>query len=98
MGRPACSPTLSVVSRALDVSVTYVEAASKLSATELRQLRQGKLTLADFKPVAPASVKAKMTVDDVVDWWGTASESDRVAVVGKNGVTSTWDALAKHLV
>jgi hypothetical protein len=97
-GEAGLQPTLAVVSRALDVSITYIETASKLTPEELRQVRQGKVTLAGLKPPAPELVKAEITVEDVAGWWWTASDADRAAVVGKVGVTSTWDALEKHLV
>jgi hypothetical protein len=96
-GEASLQPTLAVVSRALDVSITYVETAAKLSPEELRQVRQGKVTLAGLKPPVPEPVKAEITVEDVAGWWWTASDADRAAVVGKVGVTSTWDALEKHL-
>ena len=98
-GEASLQPTLDVVSRALGVSRTYVETAARLSSAQLRDVRQGKVTLAGLKPAtAPEPVKAEMTVEDVAGWWWTASEADRAAVIGKVGVTSTWDALAKHLV
>ena len=98
-GEAALQPTLRVVSGALNVSITYIEAALKLTPEQLRQVRWGYLKLADFKPaVAPEPVKAEMTIDDVASWWTSASETERAAVVGKIGVTSAWDALAKNLV
>jgi hypothetical protein len=99
-GEVGLQPTLGITSRALGVSITYIEAASKLSPEQLRRVRQGKVALADLKPAAaaPTPVKAEMTVADVAGWWWTASDADRAAVVGKVGVTSTWDALVKHLV
>jgi hypothetical protein len=81
-GEASLQPTLDVVSRALDVSRTYVETAAKLSSEQLRQLRQGKVTLADLKPVAPGPVKPAITPDDIAGWWWSASEADRAAVVG----------------
>jgi hypothetical protein len=98
-GEVGLQPTLGVVSRALGVPRTYIETAAKLSPDQLRQVRQGWCTLANLKPATPPTpIKTAMTPDDVAAWWWTASEADRAAVVGKVGVVSTWDALAKNLV
>jgi hypothetical protein len=99
-GEAGLQATRSVVSRVLDVSIPYITAASKLSPEQLREVRQGKMTLADFKPAAaaPAPVKAEMTAEGVATWWWEASEAERAAVVGTIGVAPVWDALAKNLV
>jgi hypothetical protein len=90
---------LHVVSRALDVSITYIETASKLTPEELRQVRQGKATLGDLKPTAtPEPRKPAVTPDDIATWWWSASEAEHAALIGRVGVVSTWDALEKNLV
>jgi hypothetical protein len=97
-GEAALQPTLRVVSGALNVSITYIGAALKLTPDQLRQLRWGYLTLADFKPAAaPEPVKAEMTVEEVADWWGSASETDRAAVVSQIGIAPLWDKIAETL-
>jgi hypothetical protein len=97
-GEAGLQPTLHVVSRALDVSITYIETASKLTPAELRQVRHGNATLGDLKPTAtPEPRKPAVTPDDIATWWWSASEADRAAVVGKVGVAPVWDALATHL-
>jgi hypothetical protein len=98
-GEVGLQPTLHVVSRALDVSITYIETASKFSPAELREVRQGRLTLGDLKPAAtPEPRKPAVTPDDIATWWWSASEADRAAVVGKVGVAPVWDALERNLV
>lgn len=97
-GEASLQPTLAVMSRALDVSITYIETASKLTPEELRQVRQGKVTLAGLKPPAPAPVKSKTTLEDVAAWWRSASETDRAAVVSEIGIAPLWDKIAETLV
>jgi hypothetical protein len=95
-GEAGLKPTLPVVSRALDVSVTYIEMAARLSPEQLRQLRRGEIALAELKPT-PKTGKPLTTLADVVAWWLTASEAEHAAVVGGVGVASAWDAIEPHL-
>ena len=98
-GEASLRPTLGVVAAALDVSVTYIEYALKLSPEQLRLVRQGRLTLADTKPAAtPKPRKPAVTLDDIATWWCSASEAEHAALIGRVGVVSTWDALEKNLV
>ena len=94
-GEARLRPTLKVVSGALGVSTTYLEAAMKLPPQELRQLERGELTLAEVKS-APAP-KPPTTMADVVSWWLTASEAEHAAVVGSVGVVSPWHAIEANL-
>ena len=97
-GEAALQPTLRVVSGALNVSITYIKAALKLTPEQLRQIRWGYRTLADFKPVVvPEPIKAETTLEDVAAWLANASETERTVVVGKVGVAPMWDAIAKQL-
>jgi hypothetical protein len=95
-GEAGLKPTLKVVARALGVSVTYIEAAARLSPELLRQVRRGELTLAELKP-APETPKSATSLADVVAWWLTASEAEHAAVVGSVGVASPWRAIEAHL-
>ena len=95
-GEAGLRPTLGVVSKALEVSVPYIEVAMKLSPEQLRQLRRGELTVSKTKS-APDAPKPPTTMADVVAWWLTASETEHAAVVGSVGVTSAWDAIESHL-
>ena len=99
-GEVGLQPTLNVVAAAVGVSITYIGYALKLSSGELRLVRLGKLTLADLKPAAaaPEPAKAELTVEDIADWWWSAPDVDRAAVIGRVGVAPVWDALAKNLV
>jgi hypothetical protein len=95
-GEAGLLPTLGVVSKALEVSVPYIEAAGKLPPEQLRQLRRGELTISETKSV-PDAPKPPTTLADVVAWWLTASEAEHAAVVGRVGVVSPWRAIEAHL-
>jgi hypothetical protein len=95
-GEAGLRPTLGVISRALGVSVPYIEAALKLPPEQLRRLRRGELTVSETKS-APEAPKPPTTLADVTAWWLTASETEHAAVVGSVGVASAWDAIEAHL-
>jgi hypothetical protein len=95
-GEANLRPTLGVVSKALEVSIPYIEAAMKLPPERLRQLRRGGLTVSETKS-APEAPKPPTTMADVVAWWLTASPAEHAAVVGAVGVATPWDAIAAHL-
>jgi hypothetical protein len=96
-GEVELRPTLHVVAKALDVSVTYVKAERNLSPEQLNQVRKGWVTLTDLKPNLSRKDRP-IDFDAVIAWWKAASDSERAAVVARVGVTSTWDALASNLV
>jgi hypothetical protein len=89
-GEAMLRPTLEVVSRALGVSRTYVEMASKLSSEELRQVRQGRRTLSDLKPVAESHTPT-MTPDEAVMSWRAWTPEQRAAFGRSVGISEVWD-------
>jgi hypothetical protein len=89
-------PTLGVVSKALGVSIPYIEAAARLSPEQLRQLRRGELTISETKS-APETLKPQTTLADVMTWWRTADAAEHAAVVGSVGVVTPWHAIEANL-
>jgi hypothetical protein len=94
-GHATLRPTLAVISKALGISVTYIEAAAHLSPDQLRQVRDGALTISE---VLSTSVNAEpITPNDIVAWFRDASDGERAAVVAEVGVMPVWDAIAMNL-